>query len=590
MRFLCQFISCLNRLFDVYLKKMKLNMNFWKKNKEQKEKIKEEKIRYFPVKRAFALDFSDASVKGAEITIKGGKNILLAHSFVQLPSGVIYRGEVKDSEALKKAIDEVLKKARPKPIVTKYVVSSFPEAEVYLRPFEFPAALSEKQVLAAIPYEAESELPIKIGDMYTDIKFHRSRTNGHHVVFTAAPRKMVDGYISVLRALGLRPIAVDLDSPALIRSLAKPSDNPILILDIGAWSSTITVIEREMVHGYVSVAVGGSHLTQAIAEYAKVEFAEAEKIKKEKGIFAVFGTDTKLIESKIAVIFGEILKAARFHEQHTGRPAKQLIVSGGTALANDFLEYLRKNTGYEVIPGDPLLNSNLVFSEQYTQSDKDDFSFHKESFSSTIGLAIRGATPNIVEGGLNLLPETIREKYENWRINLFIALASIFIAVSVVGLASFVVYWASGIVYRNTLVEFEKRIFTENFPATEFEHFKAEITAVNQEVALLKKFDENRADIVKIAEEFGRGFPQGIEPGSVSITAPANIKDPAIVQIKGVAATRTDILNFERKLREHKDVISIDSPLSNLDRPTQAPFSISVKVKVSHNDFVLLNP
>jgi len=111
--------------------------------------------------------------------------------------------------------------------------------------------------------------------------------------------------------------------------------------------------------------------------------------------------------------------------------------------------------------------------------------------------------------------------------------------------------------------------------------------AVNQEVALLKNFDSNRADVAKIVEEYGQEFPQGISVGSISVTAPANIKDPAIVKIKGMAATRTDILNFERRLRERKDVVGIDSPLSNLDRPTQAPFSISVKVKVSHNDFVL---
>ncbi|MDO8511810.1 MAG: pilus assembly protein PilM [bacterium] len=544
-----------------------------------------ESIYYFPIKHAFGLDFSDASLKAVEIIHKNGKFLIQSHSFIDLPPNVIYRGEVKNPELLKKTILELLAKARPQPISSKFVISSFPEASVYLRPFEFPAALSEKQVISTLPFEAESEMPIKISEMYTDIRFHRSRENGHHVVFTAAPQVMVDNYISILTAINLKPIVFELDSLALIRSLMQPSDDPIIILDVGAWSSTITIIERETVHGYVSVPIGGSHITQIIAENFKIPFAEAEKQKIVNGVFASMGENKNIMENKLRLFISEIAKAAKFHEQHTGRPVKQLIVSGGTALADDFIVYLRNNTGYVITPGDPLVNKNLSYSDAYSVADKEDFAGRKESFASTVGLAIRGSKNKIVSSGLNLLPQNMRIKYEYWSFQLFFSICALFIALIIFLITVTASYWFSGIEHRNSLINFEKKIFSSTFPAAEFDRFKDEINLANKEIALLKGFDNFRADIIIIVDDLIRTVPVGIKIDDLRVASPTKVGDPAVVQISGVAATRSDILNFEKILRSRSDIINIDAPLTNIDRATNSAFTVTLKVKVVHDEY-----
>lgn len=565
-------------------------MKFFPFHKKEKPVVAvktKEPVYYFPIKHAFGLDFSDASLKAVEIVKKNGRFLIQAHGFIDLPPNVIYRGEVKDAEALKKYIQELLAKARPQPISVKYVISSFPEASVYLHPFEFPEALTQKQVIAAIPYEAESELPIKINEMYTDIRFHRSRENGHHVVFTAAPQAMVDNYAKALTEVGLKPVVFELDSPALIRSLMRPSDDPIIILDVGAWSSTVTIIEREMVHGYVSVPIGGSHITQIIAENLKISFEEAEKKKRENGVFAPLGENKTILETQLRLLVSEISKAAKFHEQHTGRPVKQLIVSGGTALATDFIDFLHKNTGYVATPGDPLANKELAYSEKYTDADKTDFAGRKESFASTVGLAIRGTNADIIGSGLNLLPPNTRKNYEYWPFQLFYSIGVSFVALALSMIAVVSIYWFIVIEHRSSLVDFEKSIFSSSFPAAEFERYKDEIKAANKEIALLNTFDKLRTDIVGLAEGLIVNVPAGIKINNFSVVGPIKAGEPATVQINGVANTRSDILNFEKTLRGRGDVVSVDAPLANLDRATNSPFTINVKLKVGHDEYLV---
>lgn len=560
-----------------------MNFSIFDRNKKEKEKTTD--VFYFPIKHAFGLDLSDASLKAVEVSRRGNKYFIEAHSSIILPPNVIYHGEVKDEKALQLALKDLLEKARPHPIRTKFVVASFPEVSVFLHPFEFPAALSYKQVIDAIPYEAESEMPILLSEMYTDIKFHRARESGHHVVFAAAPQKLVDLYIKVFSEAGIFPIAIDLDSLALISGVVGINDNPVIILDVGAWSSTITIVEREMVHGYVSVPIGGSSITQLIADTLSLSFEEADKLKKSKGVFGALEDKRDVMESHLRLIVSEIEKAAKFHEQHTGRPVGQLIVSGGTALAVDFMDYLAKTTGYKIVSGDPLMSKQIEFSGVYSQSDREEFIGMKESFASTVGLATRGSMPDISKSGLNLLPKKIREVYENWSIQLVLVILS-GVATGIV-LVSFIfsIFWFSGIFYKVDQAKHDESNSINNFPKVEFEKAKNDTKTVNQEIGLLKIFDAKRFDLPVGLSIITAAAPSGLKISNLKIISTDSVDEPSLVEISGNAATRSDIINFYDTLKSRKDIIEIDSPLSNLDQPINAFFKLKVKIKLPHANY-----
>jgi hypothetical protein len=57
------------------------------------------------------------------------------------------------------------------------------------------------------------------------------------------------------------------------------------------------------------------------------------------------------------------------------------------------------------------------------------------------------------------------------------------------------------------------------------------------------------------------------------------------VEITGKAATRSDIINFDKTLRERKDITMVDSPLSNLNQPTDASFKLKVEINLPHENY-----
>lgn len=546
----------------------------------------EEKICYLPIKKAFGLDISDASLKAVELGKKGKGFILESHNFMPLPKDTIVHGEIRDEKILIQAIRDLLAKAKPKPITCPYVISSLPEASVFLRPFEFPGALSESQVMNAIPYEAESEMPIKIADMYTDMKVHKSReNNSYHVTFTAAPKKMTDAYLRVLSGAGLKPVVLEIDSPALVRSLVQLSEDPVILMDIGAWSTTITVVERQGVHGYVSVAIGGYHFTQSIAGILEISFAEAEKIKEEKGILGAVGEKRGQMEGELNILLAELMKAAVFHEQHTGRPVKELVVTGGTALAKDMIEFLGKNTRFHVVPGDPFALKNLQYSSSYKDADKQDFSKYKESYASTIGLAIRGSQKDMSRTDLNLLPGNIRECHEDWRTQMTVSILASLFALTIFAVTAYSSKWLVKLYYENQKARFEHDLYLANFPKKEFDEASKEITSINQEIKSLKQFDSKRVDATKSVEAIMAVMPQGVKLLSLKILASEKQEDPLMLELSGMAKTRQDIINLDKNLRGLSDVLEVNAPLSNLDKPAEASFKMSVKMKSVKEDF-----
>ncbi len=541
--------------------------------------------RYLPVRHAFGLDISDASLKAVEIEKRGGKYYIVAHSFLSLPPDIIHRGEIRDAKTLGSAIKELLAKATPRPITCKYVITSFPEALVYLHPFEFPKTLTEKQVLSAIPYEAEGEMPIKLSEMYSSIQFHRSRENSHHVVFAAAPKYLIDKYIEVLRTSNLEPVVFGLDSPALVRSLVKPSGDPVVLLDVGAWSSTITVVEREAVHGYVSVPIGGSHLTQLVAEKRTISFSDAEALKLKEGMFNAVGDGKSLLEGKIKMLIGEIEKAIQFHERHSGRPAKDLIISGGTVVAPDFVEFIQKNTRFNVVIGDPTVKYDLKFDSGYNDQGLTDFTTKKESFASTVGLALRGTSSELFENGINLLPQDIKEHYENWSNQFLLAVLSIFSIGAIFAMVFLASYSLAEFLFTNKQVEFEKKMYVGQGQQNQYEKVAAEVILVNQEVGKMDKFQKLRSDIPLVVVPLIQNPPPGIKLTALRINSALKESEPLVVTIKGIAATRANISAYEQLLKAQKSVLSSDMPASNFDQPTNAPFEVTLKVAAPQDDF-----
>lgn len=531
-------------------------------------------VQYRPVRHAFGLDISDGSLKAVELRRRGTKDEIIAHAFLEIPPDVVEQGEIRNPAALAEAIRSLMKNATPRPFSTPNVVFSLGESNIYIHPFKFPETLSELQVRRAVPYEAEGELPIAVKDTYTDLEFHRSRDRSHHVLFAAARRSVVDEYIRVLTTAGLRPVVAELESLALTRALVLDQDGSVLIVDVGSTSSTMTTVERKTVHGAVIIPLGGVQLTLAIAAATGGSVDNAERTKRENGLEEGSADVRTAITTALTPLLREAHNAAQYHQAHTGRPVRQCILSGGTARLKGLAAFLKEQLRMDVVLGDPFGIRSIAFSSAYTEDTRSAFAGSGVLFANSVGLALRGVEPALVTSHINLLPPTVRHRYADWWMHsLFAGVSLVSVAVLLPLTLAFGVWAVDRVGEQLSTVE-QARSVNEAEGRTEVRAARDAAEAANREVVLLRSFDRSRTDIGALLRSLRRGVPPGIRLTALSVSSVVN-QEPRIV-LSGVASRREDIRTYETALRTVTGVSNVQSPVSNVNRPTDAPFVLTV--------------
>ncbi len=536
-------------------------------------------VRFWPVSRAVGIDVSDATIKAAEIRRTRNGFVIEAHNSIGLPEGTIFQGEIRNEKVFKELLIKLFTEATPRPINNKYVLVSLPETLIYLHSFEFPGTMTEKNISAALPFEVERELPISLKNMYWDATFHLSRDRKvHHAIFATAPKKIVDAYVSVFSQARLRPVAFELDAPSLIRCLVEKKEEPVAILEIGSWSSKISIVERGMGHGFINVSVGGYHLTQLIAEALGTDKKQAEVIKIEQGMLGSEPKIRGILEKNAALLAQELINFSASHEQHTGRPVQEFYLAGGASKLKGLREYLEKATGRPVVHGDPFKATALVFSDKYSDEQKRSVADSAPSFISVIGLGIRGTRRDMAESGLNLLPLAVKKRYLEWPRHLMLNAAAfvsfVFLAV-LFGLSS---GWIGSLILERNILQYQTELQNESAFIRDLRQVSRMTLSTNAMLEQLAAFTAKREPYDAYLEK-----TVGLLGNGVRLTAltaeKADTKAPAAAVIKGIATDRETVIALADTFKKADFIASVDSPVENLVVPINAPFEIRIIFK-----------
>lgn len=131
---------------------------------------------------------------------------------------------------------------------------------------------------------------------------------GLEVIATFLPRVVVDSLFSALRRAGLEVCSLTLE-PIAALTAAVPPDMRLInlaLVDIGAGTSDIALVDRGTVFGYGMVPMGGDEITEAIAEHYLLDFNTAEKVKCRLNLEKHLSF-TDILENQVTVDAEEIL-------------------------------------------------------------------------------------------------------------------------------------------------------------------------------------------------------------------------------------------------------------------------------------------
>ncbi len=337
---------------------------------------------------AFGLDIGSSLIKA--VWLGGGGGQFSLKSCISFPSTV--KGMSSESPFDQEEMAQILHKlVTDAKITTKSVHLALPDGQVYTKVIDMPP-LSEKELASAINWEAEQYIPAPLETITLSWSVLRkdpqsTGQNAMQVLLVGAPTVMIQKYQHILKLAGLTIVSIETEIIAAIRScLAVTNGSSVLLINIGAMSTTIAIVQNGIICFTYTVPIGGVGMSRAIAVDFGFSLAQAEEYKK------IYGMADKNLGDKIGhaiepillSLLGEVKKALAFYNEKykNTSPISQITLSGGSAKMPGIDLYFVQNLGIETITANPWQTHRIQGVPQQLQDNA-------SQFGVVVGLAMK---------------------------------------------------------------------------------------------------------------------------------------------------------------------------------------------------------
>jgi type IV pilus assembly protein PilM len=304
------------------------------------------------------LDIGSHSIKLIELAHEGDQIALTAAGSMPTPPKAMTSTLHADLEAVAAALKQLFKDTGTK---SRNVNIALPESKVFTRVIEVPQ-LSQRELTSAIKWEAEQYIPLPLDQVNVDFTVLRDSqatgTNKMEVLLVAAPKALMDKYLTIIEMAGLTATGAETEIIATSRAIARsiPNVKNVMVVSLGAQTTDIAILSSGVLTFTRSVGAGGEALTRAVAQGFDFNLTQAEEYKRTYGLQKdklegkiVNATkpimDTIVNEMKHAITFYE----ERFKDQHI----ETIMLSGGTARLPGMVIYLAESINLEVQLANP---------------------------------------------------------------------------------------------------------------------------------------------------------------------------------------------------------------------------------------------
>jgi type IV pilus assembly protein PilM len=325
-------------------------------------------------KSYLGVDLGATSIKIVELKDEGSRPRLLTYGYSEQTSGY---PEKEFTETPEKAIDLIKKICAKSRTVSKQTVAALPSASVFSSVINIPALVG-KDLGSAVQWEAKKIIPLPLEEMILDWKVLNpeepptvpgmpvAMQKTTQILLTAAAKNLVKKYLDIFKGAGLNLVSLETETFALIRSLIGVDKSTVIVVDMGAASTAISIIENGVPFLNRSLNIGGLTITKEIAASLGTDFNQAEQLKYDVGISgAAEGGVPKIIERALSMLLNEIKYCSNVYqsqESARGRRVEKIILTGGGALLPNFSEYLSSALNMRTYIGNPW--ARVIYPEE----------------------------------------------------------------------------------------------------------------------------------------------------------------------------------------------------------------------------------
>jgi type IV pilus assembly protein PilM len=314
----------------------------------------------FTKKRSYlGVDLGTGSIKVVELTNVGGQARLETYGFAELPAGDSKLNAHEKLERTAATLSEICTKARVKSLKA---VAALPTFSVFSSLLNLPL-MSESEVGQALAYEAKKIVPLPLDEMILDWKILSAqaanpmkREKTMRVLLTAAPKNLVKQYLEIFRLAKIEILSLETEAFALGRALLGLEPAVALLVDVGALTTDVAVVDEHIPVLNRSIDVGGVTVTKAIAQSLNIDIKRAEQFKRDVGL-QLSGSSTtavpKIIEATLGPIVNEVKYAISLYQAESAKSIEKIVITGGSAFLPQLTQYLENVFQLKVFIGNP---------------------------------------------------------------------------------------------------------------------------------------------------------------------------------------------------------------------------------------------
>jgi len=160
---------------------------------------------------------------------------------------------------------------------------------------------------------------------------------------------------NIIAGAGLTASFYEIEIFSTIRAVVDELVRPVMVIDVGAASTKVYVVEHGVVAISHAIGVGSQDITRAIAISGNISIVSAEALKKEEGLRdgGALGSP-ELVFSRI---FSEVRRVLVQYETAHKKSVSSIIFTGGGGVTKELDAYAKNVFSIDVRVADPFVKT-----------------------------------------------------------------------------------------------------------------------------------------------------------------------------------------------------------------------------------------
>ncbi|OHA92198.1 MAG: hypothetical protein A3J09_01810 [Candidatus Zambryskibacteria bacterium RIFCSPLOWO2_02_FULL_51_21] len=358
--------------------------------------------------RALGIDIGSSAIKVVQLKKKNGQAILETYGELALgPYGGLSVGQAVQlpTDKISAALADLMKEKEVN-VTTKSSGLSIPFSSSLMAVIEMPE-VAQKELAIMVPIEARKYIPVPISEVMLDwsviprsdvrvesVAEELPQEGGGFaapaaampkidVLMVAIHKETIARFQEIVSSAGLDAGFFEIEIFATSRAVMDEGLRPVMIMDMGAATTKLYIIERGIVRASHTINRGSQDITSNLSKSLNMTPEQAEVMKREVGAAG----DDKSVNDVIALVLDYIFAEANTvlldYEQRYNKAVSKTILVGGGAALKGLLELAKANFKTEAELAEPFSKvAAPAFLEKILRETGPEFAV-------AIGLALR---------------------------------------------------------------------------------------------------------------------------------------------------------------------------------------------------------